>query len=213
MRYLGIYICNFLYYIGNPLYDSLDEATWKAEACKRLPNLKKLDGEPVIREVQEWIYCSCYYVVTSHICGYYWKCFPSAYRCAAQTLHAECFPSDRRQQCEHYYYTLYPSTCLTDENRKHTYLVKEDATIPCSLLSPAALTNNAQKCELLQHLAAKRCWLSQTRQVFKEWCQPVVLFVTHRNCAILTTTVPPSDIPLLKRQKVCGLANSSKLAF
>jgi dynein light chain 1 len=54
IRDLGIYsIYNFLCYIGNPLYDSLDEATWKAEACKRLPNLKKLDGEPVIREVQE----------------------------------------------------------------------------------------------------------------------------------------------------------------
>ncbi|XP_021920030.1 dynein light chain 1, axonemal-like isoform X2 [Zootermopsis nevadensis] len=43
-----------LLFVGNPLYDSLDEATWKTEACKRLPNLKKLDGEPVIREeVQE----------------------------------------------------------------------------------------------------------------------------------------------------------------
>ncbi|PNF18839.1 Dynein light chain 1, axonemal [Cryptotermes secundus] len=42
-----------LLFVGNPLYDSLDEATWKAEACKRLPNLMKLDGEPVIREVQE----------------------------------------------------------------------------------------------------------------------------------------------------------------
>jgi hypothetical protein len=119
-----------------------------------------------------------------------------------KTLHAECFPSDCHQQCEHYYYTLYPLTCLTDENRKHTYLVKEDAAIPCSLFSHQQHSlNNAQKCELLRHLAAKRCWLSRTRQVFKEWCQSVVLFVTHHNCAILTTSVPTSDIPLLKRQK------------
>lgn len=48
-----IYVQKFLHCTGNPVYDSLDEATWKAEACKRLPNLKKLDGEPVIREVQE----------------------------------------------------------------------------------------------------------------------------------------------------------------
>ncbi|KAJ9600179.1 hypothetical protein L9F63_009513, partial [Diploptera punctata] len=39
-----------LLFVGNPLYESLDEAQWKAEACKRLPNLRKLDGEPVIRE-------------------------------------------------------------------------------------------------------------------------------------------------------------------
>ena len=73
--------------------------------------------------------------------------------------------------------------------------------------------NNAQKCEVLWDLAAKRCWLSHTKQVFKEWCQSVVLFATHRKCAILTTTVPSYDIPLMKRQKVCGLANSSKLAL
>jgi len=78
-----------------------------------------------------------------------------------KTLHAECFPSDRHQQCQHYYYTLYPSTCLTDENCKHTYLVEEDATIPCSLFSHQQHSlNNAQKCELLRHLAAKRRWLS-----------------------------------------------------
>lgn len=28
----------------------MEEATWKAEATKRLPNLKKLDGEPVLRD-------------------------------------------------------------------------------------------------------------------------------------------------------------------
>ncbi|XP_030762084.1 dynein light chain 1, axonemal [Sitophilus oryzae] len=39
-----------LLFVGNPLYDSMEEAVWKVEAIKRLPNLKKLDGEPVVRE-------------------------------------------------------------------------------------------------------------------------------------------------------------------
>jgi hypothetical protein len=100
-----------------------------------------------------------------------------------KTLHAECFPSDR-QQCEHYYYTLYLSTCLTDKNGTHIYLVKDDATIPCSLFSHQQHSlNNADKCQLLQ-ISLQRCWLSHTRQVFREWYQSVV-FVTHHNCAII----------------------------
>ncbi|XP_060530798.1 dynein axonemal light chain 1 [Cylas formicarius] len=39
-----------LMFVGNPLYDGMEEAIWKIEATKRLPNLKKLDGEPVVRE-------------------------------------------------------------------------------------------------------------------------------------------------------------------
>ncbi|XP_063231862.1 dynein axonemal light chain 1 [Bacillus rossius redtenbacheri] len=39
-----------LVFVGNPLSDAYDETVWKSEAVKRLPNLKKLDGEPVIRE-------------------------------------------------------------------------------------------------------------------------------------------------------------------
>nr|CAD7415511.1 unnamed protein product [Timema poppensis] len=39
-----------LVFVGNPLSESYDENMWRAEAIKRLPNLKKLDGEPVIRE-------------------------------------------------------------------------------------------------------------------------------------------------------------------
>lgn len=39
-----------LLFVGNPLYDSMEESVWKAEAIKRLPNLKKLDGEPVVRD-------------------------------------------------------------------------------------------------------------------------------------------------------------------
>jgi hypothetical protein len=42
-----------LSYTGNPLYDSLEEASWRAEASKRLPNLKQLDGDPVITEEAE----------------------------------------------------------------------------------------------------------------------------------------------------------------
>lgn len=42
------------FFAGNPLYDnSADEAAWKAEATKRLPHLKKLDGEPILREEAE----------------------------------------------------------------------------------------------------------------------------------------------------------------
>lgn len=36
--------------VGNPLYDNLEEAAWRIEATKRLPNLKKLDGETVLRD-------------------------------------------------------------------------------------------------------------------------------------------------------------------
>ncbi|XP_050297974.1 dynein axonemal light chain 1 [Anthonomus grandis grandis] len=39
-----------LLFVGNPLYDSMEESVWKQEAIKRLPNLKKLDGEPVVRD-------------------------------------------------------------------------------------------------------------------------------------------------------------------
>lgn len=35
---------------GNPLQESCEEQIWRTEAAKRLPNLKKLDGDPVIRE-------------------------------------------------------------------------------------------------------------------------------------------------------------------
>ncbi|KAF5305116.1 hypothetical protein FQA39_LY09378 [Lamprigera yunnana] len=42
-----------LLFIGNPLYDSVDESVWRSEACKRLPNLKKLDGETIFREDAE----------------------------------------------------------------------------------------------------------------------------------------------------------------
>ncbi|XP_049817507.1 dynein axonemal light chain 1-like isoform X2 [Aethina tumida] len=36
---------------GNPLYENYEESTWKVEAARRLPNLKKLDGEPVLRDM------------------------------------------------------------------------------------------------------------------------------------------------------------------
>ena len=39
-----------LLFVGNPLCESMEEGTWKQEAAKRLPFLKKLDGEPVLRE-------------------------------------------------------------------------------------------------------------------------------------------------------------------
>ncbi|KAK1893662.1 Dynein light chain 1 axonemal [Dissostichus eleginoides] len=44
-----------LVFVGNPLEDKhSSEGTWMDEASKRLPNLKKLDGTPVIKpEVDE----------------------------------------------------------------------------------------------------------------------------------------------------------------
>ncbi|GLV34141.1 uncharacterized protein CBL_00070 [Carabus blaptoides fortunei] len=39
-----------LLFIGNPIYEGVDAETWKAEVGKRLPNLRKLDGEPLIRD-------------------------------------------------------------------------------------------------------------------------------------------------------------------
>lgn len=40
-------------FLGNPLHENMEESVWKAEAAKRLPNLKKLDGETVLREEAE----------------------------------------------------------------------------------------------------------------------------------------------------------------
>ena len=39
-----------LLFVGNPLYEGMEESVWKAEASKRLPNLRKLDGDLVIHE-------------------------------------------------------------------------------------------------------------------------------------------------------------------
>lgn len=34
--------------VGNPISEGMDEATWRAECIKRLPTIRKLDGEPVV---------------------------------------------------------------------------------------------------------------------------------------------------------------------
>jgi len=82
---------------------------------------------------------------------------------------------------------------------------RRDATIRCSLFSHQQHSlNNAQKCKLLWQLAAKRCWLSHTRQVFKGWCQSVVLFVTHCKCAILTTLSHHMTFHYWKGKKCVG---------
>lgn len=39
-----------LLFVGNPLCEAMEESVWKVEAAKRLPFLKKLDGETVVRE-------------------------------------------------------------------------------------------------------------------------------------------------------------------
>ncbi|CAB3242589.1 unnamed protein product [Arctia plantaginis] len=39
-----------LLFVGNPLYDACELDAWRSEAARRLPNLKKLDGETVLRE-------------------------------------------------------------------------------------------------------------------------------------------------------------------
>lgn len=41
-----------LVFVGNPICENLGEdGSWRAECAKRLPLLKKLDGEPVVGEV------------------------------------------------------------------------------------------------------------------------------------------------------------------
>ncbi|XP_070698919.1 dynein axonemal light chain 1 [Pempheris klunzingeri] len=43
-----------LVFVGNPLEEKHSaEGTWMDEACKRLPNLKKLDGTPVIKQEED----------------------------------------------------------------------------------------------------------------------------------------------------------------
>lgn len=39
--------------LGNPLEESNDEATYKKEIAKRLKTLKKIDGEPIIRDEED----------------------------------------------------------------------------------------------------------------------------------------------------------------
>lgn len=39
-----------LVFVGNPLAELLEEDVWRREASKRLYSIKKLDGEPVIRD-------------------------------------------------------------------------------------------------------------------------------------------------------------------
>lgn len=39
-----------LLFVGNPLYDNCELEVWRQEVAKRLPNLKKLDGETVVRD-------------------------------------------------------------------------------------------------------------------------------------------------------------------
>uniref|UniRef100_A0A1A9WA46 Dynein axonemal light chain 1 n=1 Tax=Glossina brevipalpis TaxID=37001 RepID=A0A1A9WA46_9MUSC len=34
--------------VGNPISEGMDETTWRSECIKRLPTIKKLDGEPVV---------------------------------------------------------------------------------------------------------------------------------------------------------------------
>ncbi|CAH0550066.1 unnamed protein product [Brassicogethes aeneus] len=51
MKFNELPLLEDLLFVGNPLYDNLEESVWKSEAARRLPNLKKLDGEPVLRDV------------------------------------------------------------------------------------------------------------------------------------------------------------------
>ncbi|BES91405.1 Dynein, axonemal, light chain 1 [Nesidiocoris tenuis] len=40
-----------LAFVGNPLCETVEEGMWRSEAARRLPQLEKLDGEPVISEI------------------------------------------------------------------------------------------------------------------------------------------------------------------
>lgn len=45
-----------LVFVGNPLVEATvgsDEAAWRSECARRLPNLKKLDGETIVAEMVE----------------------------------------------------------------------------------------------------------------------------------------------------------------
>lgn len=37
-----------LLFINNPLWESMDNEAWRAQATRRLPNLKKLDSIPIV---------------------------------------------------------------------------------------------------------------------------------------------------------------------
>ena len=40
--------------MGNPLYErACEDGTWKEEALRRLPQLQKLDGNPVVRSEED----------------------------------------------------------------------------------------------------------------------------------------------------------------
>ncbi len=39
---------------GNPIYENMEESEWRTEVHKRLPNLKKLDGEPIVPDQTFW---------------------------------------------------------------------------------------------------------------------------------------------------------------
>ncbi|KAK2587605.1 hypothetical protein KPH14_003732 [Odynerus spinipes] len=42
-----------LLFINNPLWESMDTDTWRTQATKRLPNLKKLDSIPIVRATDD----------------------------------------------------------------------------------------------------------------------------------------------------------------
>lgn len=45
-----------LVFVGNPLMEATvggDESAWRSECARRLPNLKKLDGETIVAEMVE----------------------------------------------------------------------------------------------------------------------------------------------------------------
>jgi dynein light chain 1, axonemal len=42
-----------LLFVGNPLSEGMEEEQFRKEAVKRIPFLKKLDGVPVVEEVDE----------------------------------------------------------------------------------------------------------------------------------------------------------------
>ncbi|XP_015190608.1 PREDICTED: dynein light chain 1, axonemal-like isoform X2 [Polistes dominula] len=42
-----------LLFINNPLWESMDTETWRTQAIKRLPNLKKLDSIPIVRATDD----------------------------------------------------------------------------------------------------------------------------------------------------------------
>lgn len=53
-RLLEVPTLESLVFVGNPIVENMnDDAAWRLECTKRLPFLKKLDGETIVMEMEQ----------------------------------------------------------------------------------------------------------------------------------------------------------------